>query len=280
MSPMSPMSPIGRPMRLLLWASVLLSATTARAQSWQIGVGPTRLLDTYLSQEHFEGTGLTLLSSHEYTHRPDCHQCANRFARLDSLPPRRWTTIVENQLHLSSADDRAGNESIIEGDYHVYAGRYRRWFLLDGRLQLQAGALGALGMGFIYDMRNGNNPANARLSLQLMPSAIATWHFQLCRQMFQLRWRGDMTLCGLAFSPRYGQSYYEMFQLGKYDRNIVATTVASQPCFRQQLTLAWRMSRRCHLTVGLLGDYQQLSVNHLRQHVYSERFMIGIVTNR
>lgn len=274
-------------------SSKLIGSGSLSQSSMQIGFGPTNILDTYLSQEKFTGTGMTFLSLSE-------RRGVNIVEKQDGdgkpmIIPRRWSTIVQNQVHLSLTEDRDANKSMMEGTYNLYVGRYRSLIgAASETFHVQAGGLANATLGFLYNTRNGNNPAQARIGLQLMPSAVGTWCFRLFRgkslggcslsrtRIFSdtgkasLRYELDVPLVGLAFSPNYGQSYYEIFAKDNYDHNVVPTTFVSAPTFRQQLTLSCRVSHRLILQLGYLGDYQQLQVNNLKQHVYAHRLMIGV----
>jgi len=254
---------------------LLMSVSTLGQKSYQLGVGSTQILDTYLSQEKFKGTGFTFLATSEYSKTSNLRSALPLGSSKNSQTSN-WSWLWQHQLNLSKCDDRAEKGTELEGGYNLYVGRYHAWRLMDGNLKLQAGAMADLGLGFIYNTRNGNNPAQARVGLQLRPSGIATYQIK----QFSLRYELDLPLCGLVFSPNYGQSYYEIFSLGNYDHNIVPTTFVSQPSFRQLITAAWHFSPSTALTLGYLGDYQQLQVNNLKQHVYAHRFLIGIVVER
>ena len=225
-----------------------------------VGVGGAGVLDTYLSQEHFSGFGMTFLSD------------AVRFR-----PGRRWRFNIQHQANFSSVADRRDDVKMAEGAYNFYWSPERSWQMQGGRLALTAGCAVNAGIGFIWNPGGGNNPANARLHLNIMPTVAADWGFTLWGMRLTAGYRAHLPLVGLMFSPNYGQSYYEIFQRGDYDHNLVPTTFVAAPNFRQALSVDIGLGRTAALRVGYLGDYRQAAVNNLKQHVYSHYFMIGLV---
>ena len=275
-----------------LLSLLLLCALTASAQSQRshmIGYGPSRILDTYISQEKFSGAGFTYLYIYE-----------------GQKPEKRWQNTIEHELDLSKSRDRGDNTSMLEGNYNLYwsclaslvgASRPRQTRQTRQPSQssqprqssqpstpsgpsspsfhLQAGFTANANLGFLYDMTTSNNPAQARLGLNIMPTAVATYRFPIRQQQFALRYELNLPFVGIMFSPNYGQSYYEIFTQGNYDRNVVPTTFVSAPTFRQILTLDWFIAEKWALRIGYLGNYQQADINHLKQHIYTHRVVLG-----
>ena len=259
-----PSSLFFRPKAAILY-SLFFSPAGALAQTdvtttYQIGVGRTNVLDTYLSQEKFKGTGATFLGTVERRE-----------------PGNRWSWLIEHEVNFASVDDRTETVKELQGDYTLLLGRYYQWNF--GRWDVQAGGMGTMNLGFIYNTSNSNNPAQGRLSLNVMPSGSLSYHFPVWHRPWKVSYKVELPLVGVMFSPNYGQSYYEIFSLGQYDHNIVPTTFISTPNLRHQLMVDCAVSSRLTLRIGYLGNYQQADVNNLKSHIYSHRVMVGIVRN-
>ena len=238
---------------------LICNAQKVITRSTMVGFGRTNVLDTYLSAEHFKGSGVSFVNTIE-RQRPD----------------RRWSTLMEHEANLSTTKDRADTQKELEGAYNFYWGKLYSWQLFNNSLKLQAGGLVNASLGFIYNTSNGNNPAQARAHLNLMPTGVASYRFHLFKKSVTARYELSLPLAGIMFSPNYGQSYYEIFSQGNYDHNIVPTTFVSSPEWRHMLTFDTQLSSKLTLRIGYLGNMQQAKVNNLRQHVYTHRFLIGI----
>ena len=129
-------------------------------------------------------------------------------------------------------------------------------------------------LGGAYDTRNSNNPAQARIALSIDPTARLTWQLHTGRRPLALHYDVTMPLIGMAFSPNYGQSYYEIFSRGDYDHNIVCTSPFSAPQLYQHLSLDFRLWRTT-FRVGYLGEYRQMKANNLKYHQYTHSITLG-----
>lgn len=239
-----------------------LKANRYVMRSTLYGVGHTNILDTYLSPMEYSGMELRLLR--------------------ESM---RMTTLMEGnvsyqsmfQANLSLTENKAatGSEVAFLANWNQ-AWHYQ--FRLGENLKLMAGPILDLNGGFIYNLRNSNNPVQAKAYINLGASGMAIYRFKIKEYPFILRYQLNIPLVGILFSPEYGQPYYEMSLSHDLGKNICFTSIHNQPSLRQFLTLDFPI-RSTVVRVGYIADIQQAKVNQLKSHQWSHAFMVGLVKN-
>lgn len=229
-----------------------------RATSY--GVGFTNVFDTYLSPQEYKGIDFRL--SRETI----------RMTRLFD-----GNVSVQNffQADLGYTHNRADNNNMFSGLVNWNYGLHYQ-FRLTENFKLLAGGLLDLNGGFVYNLRNSNNPASARAYINLDASGMAIWHLKVKHYPLTLRYQVNLPVMGMLFSPHYGQSYYEIFSLGHASGVVRFTSLHNQYSLRQLLTVDLPIGKT-NMRFSYLADLQQYKVNHLKTHTYSHVFMVGVV---
>lgn len=248
--------------------TIVVSPDREVLHSSMIGVGSSNILDSYLSPYNYTGTDI-------------------RIQRETMRMTRLWGGRVTNQTLLDV--NGAINENHA-GNVDEYAGgiRYSQGWLCnfnggnivnpakspDSRWSFAAGLAASGYLGVVYIDRSGNNPAQAKADLMVDATAMVAYRMRITRNCCLWRYQVTMPLMGLAFSPNYGQSYYEAFELKQRDHNIVFANPFNMPSMRHRLTLD--IPIRCYtLRVGYVAQFNQSTFNHLKYHQYSHNFMLG-----
>lgn len=250
---------------LLLGLSYLTAAaeeapdnrTTAHAI--MLGIGGSRQLDTYLSPMEYRGTQVSFLRE---TIRMTRH-AGNRLSHQGLLSGA-----------FSFTENPAGNANDWGGRIGYQAGWHYHWTPLPN-LRLMAGGLLGAQAGVLYNTRNGNNPAQARLNIDLAASVAGIYKLWIKNYPTTLRYQADFPLAGCMFSPHFGESYYEISQNG-VGHNLVMSHPANALSLRQMLTADFPL-RRTVIRVGYLSDIRQSNVRHIKMHDISRSFLLGFV---
>ena len=151
----------------------------------------------------------------------------------------------------------------------------RMTHLAQRHISFQGGALIGTDLGFLYNDRNGNNPAQGQFSLDLSLSAGGAYSFHLRKLPMRASYQADLPMLGMMFCPEFGESYYEISQKGA-GHDLLCAHPGNALSFRQMLMLDFCL-RRITLRVGYLNDVRQRNAHGLKYHDFSHSFMFGIV---
>ena len=237
-----------------------LRTTRQVMRSTLYGIGHTNLLDTYLSPMEYTGPELRILREN-----------IRNTKYMDSKVYRQ--SLFQANVSLTENKAGTGSEFTFLANWNL---AYHYSFYKSGKWQLQVGPNLDLNGGMIYNMRNSNNPVNAKAYANLGASGMAIYRFKIKEHPFMLRYQLNVPLLGVMFSPEYGQPYYEMSIAKDFGKNIRFTSLHNQPSVRQFITLDFPI-RNTTLRVGYVCDIQQAKVNHLKSHMWSHSFLIGFV---
>lgn len=257
---------------LSLWIWLCLGCASLQAQTEDenglrstneatlVGVGKYNIKDTYLSPINYNGWGLRILNERMKTVALGNY----RFSRQQML-----------NIDVSFTDNPAETASAFSG-FVDYTLNYHYRFVPQKDLKILVGPGIQADLGFIYNTRNTNNPAAAKVSLNLTLSAIAIYTARIREYPVTLRYQLDMPVAGGMFSPHYGQSYYEIFDLGNYKGVVVFASLHNQIAFRHYVTADFPLGSFT-LRTGFLNNSYRTDIHHIKTHVISNSFMIGFV---
>ena len=229
-----------------------------------VGMGGYNLMDTYLSpgapERNYTGAGFSVLHERmQMTRLADQHISRQQLFRGE---------LARMENGAATATDLAG--------FATYSLGYHYHFTTPlPDLQLLAGAMAQGWLGFIYNTRNGNNPASTKADADLRLSAMAFYTLRIKGYPIRLRYQGAIPFAGVCFSPHYNQSYYEIFDLGNHAGVVQFNSFHNKWAYQQLLTADFPVGALT-LRVGFLGNYYRTDLNAIQSHVVSRSFVIGL----
>ena len=227
-------------------------------RTYLLGMGKNHVYDSYLSPLDYAGSTLGFTRIGE---------------RTMQRGQGRWSQMTYFDFNASQLHNPVGNATTWDGELQFNYGQHYH-LMAQPKWNVALGGLLGAHLGGTYNTRNGNNPGQLRMALDLAVSAVAARQFALWKKRWTWRTQCDIPVMGTFFTPNYGQSYYEIFILGHANRNIVFSHPFNAPSVRLLSTISIPFGTSS-LTLGYKADIRQSTVHHLDRHAWHHTFLIG-----
>lgn len=261
-------------MRLLLLLVCCIAVSELSAQSdddmvfstnaaTMVGAGRYNIMDTYLSpgsRTNYQGWALRIFDERM------------KYTRLAGGNISRQQQV---QIDFSLARNPAGTMKEYAG-FIDYSLGYHYHFNVVPDLKLLAGASVHALLGGIYNTMSSNNPGSAKVDLDLDISCLASYRLKIGDFPLQLRYQFQIPFIGMLFSPHYGESYYEIFQLGNHGGMVKFSSFHNKWAMKNLFTVDIPLPGLT-IRTGYMDNMYYLDVNSIKSHLNSRYFMIGIV---
>lgn len=162
-----------------------LQATRYVTRATMYGVGYTNVFDTYLSPQEYKGIEFRI---------------SRETMRMTTLGDGNVSVQNFFQANLAYTHNRVDNNNTFAGLVNWNYGLHYQFRITDN-FKLLAGGMGDFNGGFVYNLRNTNNPASARAYINLDASGMAIWHTKIKNYPLALRYQVNLPVIGVMFSP-------------------------------------------------------------------------------
>ena len=176
----------------------------------------------------------------------------------------------------SWSENNPGTASYYTGIIEYNYGLHYRFRPIE-KLRFFAGAQAGGLLGFVYNTRNGNNPATGKAHLNLSLSAIADYKMQIRSQPIHFRYQLGVPFIGAMYSPQFGESYYEI-GLGSTD-NLVHLASFHNYFFARNMLSAEIPFNRFTLRLAYSFSFYETRINDLDTRLITNTFYIGFSQN-
>lgn len=229
-------------------------------EATSIGVGGYNIKDTYLSPIKYTGIGFRVMNE-----------------RMKVIPWANYKYSRQQIIHVdvSSTKNPAETASDLSGFIDYSLGYHYRMEPVSKLKVLVGPSVRGL-LGFVYNTRNGNNPANMKFDIDLNLSAMAIYPLTIKNYPITLRYQIDIPFMGMLFSPHYGQSYYEIFDQGNSSGVVKFSSFHNKFAARSYFSADFPIGNFT-IRAGYLNSIYRTNINNIKGHIISNSFMIGLV---
>ncbi|GHT76790.1 hypothetical protein AGMMS50262_16000 [Bacteroidia bacterium] len=222
------------------------------------GIGSSSVYDSYLSPLEYKGYNFGLI-----------------YEEMSQTKILKGNVFAQHLFQLEVSDTRNPAETAenytgwLNYDYGLF---YR--FKPVQKFQFFAGVQAGGLLGFVYSLRNVNNPVSVKAYINLNVSGMAVYSFQIKKQPVRLRYQVNVPAMGVLFSPHFGQSYYEI-GLGDNADLVYFASFHNQWTVRNLLSVELPF-KTFTLRLAYLNNLYETRQNQLQTHLSSSSFYIGL----
>ena len=230
-------------------------------QSTMLGLGTSHVFDSYLSPLKYSGINIGLV-----------------YERMRMIGLGNGNFSFQHQFfaNYSYTENNTKTASDYTGLVEYNLGMPYR-FNLNEKFQLFAGPQAGVLFGLIYNSRNGNNPASAKVNVNIGLSGMAAYKLMIRSQPVRFRYQLNLPMAGSMYSPQYGESYYEI-GLGNSDKLFYLSSFHNHFAFKNMLSVELPLNW-ITISGAWVNSFYQTKVNDLTTQCRSNTFYIGISKN-